>query len=108
MQPRLADIPDSTPIILYQDLEVVFCMCKQQLFHQPVSLNVAIVAVMTHFWLVLLEWVKRILLLLFSYLDVVLCDLYLCCVDVVDQFSQSLSVHLSDLHLMSRALAHIT
>lgn len=48
------------------------------------------------------------MLLLFSYLDVVLCDFYLCCVDVVDQCSQSLSVHLSDLHLMSLALTHIT
>lgn len=84
----------------------MFCMCKQPqpLCHQLVSLNVvAIVAVMTRLWLVLLE-----LLLLFSYLDVVLCDLYLCCVDVVHQFSQRLSVHVSDLHLMSRALAHVT
>lgn len=48
------------------------------------------------------------MLLLFSYLDVVLCDFYLCRVDVVDQFSQSLSVHLSDLYLMSLALTHIT
>lgn len=63
---------------------------------------------MMHLWLVLLEWVRRIPLPLFSYLDVVLCDLYLCRVDVVDQLSQSLSVHLSDLHLMSRALAHVT
>lgn len=51
MRPRWADIPDSTPVILYQDLEVVFSMCKpqQQLFHRLVSLNiVAIVAIMMH------------------------------------------------------------
>lgn len=43
-----------------------------------------------------------------SYLDIVLCDLDLRCVDVVNKFSQGLTVHLSDLHLMGLALAHIS
>lgn len=43
-----------------------------------------------------------------SHLDVVLCDLNLSSVDVVNQFSQGLTVHLSDLHLMGFALTHIT
>lgn len=42
-----------------------------------------------------------------SHLDIVLCDLDLRSVDVVDQFSQGLSVHLSDLHLMGLALTHV-
>lgn len=42
-----------------------------------------------------------------SHLDVVLCDLDLGRVDVVHQVPQRLSVHLSDLHLLGLALAHI-
>lgn len=43
-----------------------------------------------------------------AHLDVVLRDLDLSCVDIVDQFLQSLSVHFPDLHLMGLAFTHIT
>lgn len=43
-----------------------------------------------------------------SHLHVVFCDLYLGCVDVINQLPQSLTVHFSDLHLMGFALTHVT